>query len=95
MSTQADVIVTREEAARVGEQIYRRLQVLLDPSHIGKVVAIHIPSENYFLGDTLLEASDLLHNKYPNASRGEVYTRGVGDRALMHARTPRVTGTPQ
>ena len=96
MSTQTDVSVIREQAARDGEDIYeQRLRAVLEPDQRGRVVAIHIPSDEYFLGDSLLEASDRLRAKYPSASRGEVYARRIGERALMRARTPRVTGTPQ
>ena len=48
MSTQADVAVMREEAARAGERIYeRRLKAVLEADSEGRVVAIHIPSEDY------------------------------------------------
>ncbi|HSB10137.1 MAG TPA: hypothetical protein VLM38_11680 [Blastocatellia bacterium] len=94
MSTQTDVVAAREETARAGERIYeQRLKAVLEPDHKGRVVAVHIPSEDYFLGDSLLEASDRLRDKYPHAARGDVYARGVGERALIRARTPRVTRT--
>jgi hypothetical protein len=94
MSTQADVAVTREEAAQAGEHIYeRRLKAVLERHHEGRVVAIHIPSEDYFLGNSLLEASDLLRDRYPLAGRGDVYARRVGERVVIRARTPRVTRT--
>lgn len=91
---QTDVSLLREEAARAGELIYEQhIKSLVEPSHNGSVVVIHIPSRDYFLGDSLLEVSDRLRQKYPHASRGEVYSRGVGERILIRARTPRVTGT--
>lgn len=94
MSVQTDVSLSREEAARAGELIYEQhLKPLLEPSHNGSVVAIHIPSRDYFLGESLLEVADRLRKKYPHANRGEVYSRGVGERILIRARTPRVTGT--
>lgn len=96
MSTQADVATLREEAARAGEYIYQRLLSSgLESNQGGRVVAIYLPSEEYFIGDSLLEASDRLRDKYPGASRGEVYARRIGERVFMRARTPRVTGTPQ
>ena len=95
MSTQADVITMREEAAQSGEQIYeQRLRSLLEPSHNGRVVAIHIPSKPHFVGDSVLEASDLLRATYPRAARGEVYARGIGERVIIRARTPRIVGSP-
>lgn len=92
MSTQTDEVASREETGRAGERIYEEhLKALLDPEYGGRIVAIHIPSEDYFLGDSLLEASDLLRDKYPNAVRGDVYSRRVGERVLIRVRTPRVT----
>jgi hypothetical protein len=93
MSAQADVIGAREEVARAGEHIYEHnLRSLLEPAHTGQLVLIHLPSHDYFLGDSLVEGSDHLREKYPNAGRGEVYARRVGQEAVIRARTPRVTG---
>ena len=81
MSAQADVIEAREEAARAGEHLYEEnLKSLLEPAHIGRIVLIHLPSHDYFLGDSLVEGSDRLREKYPNVSRGEVYARRVGQK---------------
>lgn len=92
MGTPADLMTLREETAEAGERIYERcLQPALEPTHNGRVVAIHIPSQDYFLGDSILEASDRLREKHPNATRGDVYTRGVGQRALIRTHSPRVT----
>lgn len=93
VSTQTNLIEIREEVARVGEEIYEHhLRSTLEPDHNGQLVAIHIPSQEYFLGDSLLEASHYLRQKYPRAGRGEVYTRGVGQQAVIRAHTPRVSG---
>ncbi len=93
MSTQAEIIEVREEIARAGERIYeRRLKSVLEPQHSGQVVAIHIPNQDYFLADSILDASDRLREKYPDAARGDIYIRGVGERALIRAFTPRVVG---
>lgn len=94
MSTHADIVLIREEAAEAGEHIYeRRVQSAVEPAHRGRVVAIHIPSQDYFLGDSLLKATDRLREEYPNAVRGEIYTRGVGEPAVIRAHTPRITGS--
>jgi hypothetical protein len=96
MSTQLDSTTMRQEAAQAGERLYeQKLKRLLEPTHNGQVVAIHIPSGEHFLGDSILEAADRLRAKYPNATRGEVYARGVGERAVIHAHTPRITRTPR
>lgn len=95
MSAHSDVIEAREEVARAGEHIYEKnLRSLLEPSHTGRLVLIHLPSGDYFLVDSLVEGSDRLREKYPNVTRGEVYTRRVGQGAVIRARTPRVTGEP-
>ena len=86
----------RDEAAQAGEHIYeRRLDAVFEPPHDGRVVAKHNPSEDYFLGDSLLDASDRLRDKYPLAVRGDVYARRVGERVLIRARPPRVTRPSQ
>ena len=91
---QVDTDITRREAAKAGECLYEeRLKPMLEPTHNGKLVAIHIPSREYFLGESLLEVSDRLREKYPQAAPGEIYARGVGDRAVIRTRTPRVTRT--
>ena len=92
--SQADTAVIRAEAARAGESIYeQQLKSLLEPACNGQIVAIHLPSQEYFLGRSILEATDCLRQKYPDAALGEVYARGVGERAVIHAHTPRVTRT--
>lgn len=89
---QVDIETTREEAVKAGERFYEeRLKSVLEPVHNGELVAIHIPTSEYFLGASLLEASDRLRKKYPNAGRGEVYARGVGIRAVIQSHTPRIT----
>ena len=94
--SQADTTSVRERAAQIGESIYeQQLKPLLEPAYVDQFVAIHLPSREYFLGHSLLEAADLLRLKYPDAARGEVYARCVGQRAAIHARTPRVTGTQE
>ena len=83
--------VNKEEVARAGEWLYeQRLKSVLEPTHNGELVAIHIPSGEYFLGQSLLEASDGLRRKYPQAVHGEIYARRVGDRVVIRIHTPRV-----
>lgn len=93
MISQVDTTSIRERAAQIGESIYEQyLKPLLEPAYLGKYVAIHLPSREYFLGHSLLEAADHLRQKYPNAARGEVYARGVGQRVTIRARSPRIVG---
>ena len=94
MAMHLDTTITKEEAAQAGECFYEGcLRSMLEPTHNGKLVAIHIPSKEYFLGESLLEASDRLRERQPRAGLGEIYARGVGNRAVIRAHTPRVTRT--
>jgi len=90
MSTQTDLLELRDAAAQAGEAIYMEDLSSLEPEQLGRLVAIHIPTRQYFLGDSLIEASDKLRQKHPTAAPGEVYTRRIGDRGVLHARTPRI-----
>ncbi len=95
MSVHANVLEAREEVARAGEHIYEQdLRSLLEPVYNGRLVLIHLPSRDYFLSESLVEGSDRLREKYPNARRGEVYTRRVGQGVVIRGRTPRITGEP-
>ena len=90
--SQVETMSVRQHAAQIGEAIYeQKLKPILEPDYLGQIVAIHLPSQNYFLGHSILEAADFLRQKYPTAGPGEVYARGVGDRVVIRARTPRVT----
>jgi hypothetical protein len=90
MSTQTDLLELRDAAAQAGEAIYSEELSSLEPEQLGRLVAIHIPTRQYFLGDSLFEASDKLRQKHPNAAPGEVYTRRVGERGVFEAHTPRI-----
>ena len=88
-----DNVAARQALAQRGERIYEeRLKVVLEPGEAGRVVAIHIPTHDYFIGNSILEAVDHLRKKHPGSGRGEVYTRGIGERAVVRAHTPRIAG---
>jgi hypothetical protein len=90
MSTQTYLLELRDAAAQAGETIYREELSSLEPEQLGRLVAIHIPTRQYFLGDSLIEASDKLRQRHPSAAPGEVYTRRVGARGVLDAHTPRI-----
>jgi len=65
-----------DEIADRGEQIYEaQLRDALEPGYTGKFVAIDVNSGEYALGDTILEASELLTARAPQS---EVYFMKVG-----------------
>ncbi len=92
-SSPVEAVSKKEDAAQRGEAIYEQIKALLEPAHFGQIVAIHLPTEDYFLGRTFLEAADLLRQKYSDPAYGEVYSRRVGHQAAIHVRTPRAAGT--
>jgi hypothetical protein len=95
MVMHVDSALAREEAAQAGERLYEeRLKSILEPTYTGKVVALHVPSEEYFIGESLIEASNRLRESHPQAGLGEIYIRGIGSRAVIFAHTPRVTKVP-
>jgi len=92
MVMHVDTALTREAAAQAGESLYEtRLKSILEPSHNGKLVAIYISSKEYFVGESLIEASNRLRERHSQAGPGEIYIRGIGTRAVINAHTPRVT----
>ena len=85
-----DTALMREAAAQTGERLYEaRLKSILEPSHNGRLVAIHLPTKKYFIGESLIEASNRLREKHSEAGPGEIYIRGIGTRAVINAHTPR------
>jgi len=94
-SSPVEAISEKECAAQKGEAIYEQNKAVLEPAHFGQIVAFYLPTEDYFLGRTFLEAVDLLRQKYPDPAYGEVYSRRVGHHAAVHVRTPLAAGTQQ
>ena len=92
MVMHVDTALTREAAAQAGESLYEtRLKSILEPSHNGKLVAIYISTKEFFVGESLIEASNRLRERHSQAGPGEIYIRGIGTRAVINAHTPRVT----
>ena len=92
MVMHVDTALMRVAAAQTCERLYEaRLKSSLEPSRNGRVVAIHLPTKKYFIGESLIEASNRLREKHSEAGPGEIYIRGIGTRAVINAHTPRVT----
>ena len=68
------------ERVRTAYKIYdERLRSLLEPDHLGKVVAIHVDTGDYYLGNTPREACANGRRAHP----GAVFVcRPVGRRTL-------------
>jgi len=55
-----------EEIAKKGEEIYeKKFRKHYEPSHNGKFLAIEVDSEEGFLGNTSIEATEEAKKKYP------------------------------
>lgn len=49
-----------------GQNIYDKIKTKLEPEHNGEIVAIDIDTEDYFLGENVIEAVSKAREKYPN-----------------------------
>ena len=85
---QADGIVagprrSREETARLGDEIYQRdVRPQVEADHGGEVVAIDVESGGWAVGDNVIAATDRLRALCPDAI--DVWLLRVGYRALHH-----------
>ena len=89
MST--NLLELRDAAAQVGEAVYDERLRQLEAEESGKFVAIYLPTRECFVETSLIDAAARLHQKYPGARPGEVYTRRIGERSVIFAHTPRIT----
>jgi hypothetical protein len=51
--------------SQMGEQVYDRLRSKLEARYMGKFVVIEVESGDYFVGDSLPEATQKGQQKYP------------------------------
>jgi hypothetical protein len=76
--TRSDV----DEFVRKAESIYAtRLRAVLEPAHADEFVAIEPESGDYFLGQTLNEATRAARKTYPDRM---THAMRVGHRAALH-----------
>jgi len=64
MSIVIDVDTRR--LAEKGEELYKRLKDELEPKYKGKIMAIEVDSEDYFIGDSVSDACKKAKEKYPD-----------------------------
>ena len=84
--------IPSEEIARRGDAIYERdIRPQVEPEHDGEFVAIDVDSESWALGEELLDASDRLRTKRPEAVNvwllcvGRRYVARMGWRSFQGA----------
>ena len=52
----------------LANKIYdEKLKSLLEPEHLGKIIAIHVETGDYFFGHTVLEACGKGREQHPDA----------------------------
>ncbi len=74
---------SREETARLGDEIYERdIRTQVEADHHGEVVAIDVESGSWAIGDDVIAATDQLRAKGTDAV--DVWLLRVGYRALHH-----------
>ena len=72
---------SKEETARLGDEIYRRdIRAQVEADHDGEYVAIDVDSGNWAIAESELAASDLLLAQCPDAI--DVWLLRVGYRAV-------------
>ena len=58
-----------DEIARLGDEIYERdIRAQVEADHHGKIVAIDVDSQDYAIGDGIIDASDRLRAVRPDAN---------------------------
>lgn len=59
--------VDTKAIAERGQKIYEdRLKGKLEPLHKGKIIAIEVETEDYFLGDSVIEAVNKAKERHPD-----------------------------
>jgi hypothetical protein len=63
-------VITNVDMHRLGEEgeriYHEKLKPILEPKYKGKIVAIEVDSEDYFIGDTVVEAGTKAKERYPD-----------------------------
>jgi hypothetical protein len=71
---------SKEEHARMGKRLYEeRVRAQVEAGNHGRLVAIDVDSGDYELGDSMLEASNRLIERYPDA---QIWFVRIGHRAV-------------
>lgn len=73
---------SKEEAARLGNDIYeRQIRPLVEEGNKGKIVAIDIETGDYSLGENVLSAAQPLFDRNNDA---QLWGMRIGHRAIHH-----------
>lgn len=75
MMAEKVLLVDKDEIVEKGQRIYDTIKDILEPDHKGEIVAIEVETGDYFLGASVIEATDKAREKYPDKV---FYTARVG-----------------
>ena len=74
---------TREEAIRLGKEIYERdIRRKVEYAHHGEVISIDVASGDWAIGDSVIAATDRLWALRPDAV--DIYSLRIGYGVLRH-----------
>lgn len=73
----------REEAIRLGKEIYERdIRQTVEEAHHGEVISIDVESGDWAIGDSVIAATDSLWAVRPDAV--DIYSLRIGYGVLRH-----------
>ena len=73
---------SKEELARRGQELYDSgIRQKVEANNNGKIIAIDIETGNFEVNETIVSATNLLFQKYPNA---QPWIIRIGHRAVYH-----------
>ena len=73
---------SKEELARRGQELYNSgIRQKVEANNDGKIIAIDIETGNFEVNETIVSATNLLFQKYPNA---QPWIIRIGHRAVYH-----------
>lgn len=72
-----------EETTRLAKEIYERdIRWQVEDAHHGKIVSIDVDSGNWAIGNSVIDATDLLRAQCPDAN--DVFSLRIGYGVLRH-----------
>ena len=73
----------REEAIRLGKEIYERdIRHQVEDAHYGEIISIDVESGDWAIGDSVIVATDRLWARRPDAV--DIYSLRIGYGVLRH-----------
>ena len=73
----------REEAIRLGKEIYERdIRQKVEEAHYGEIISIDVESGDWAIGDSVIAATDSLWAQRPDAV--DIYSLRIGYGVLRH-----------